>query len=166
MRSIVCLFAGTGYPGLLVGQNIATGHANFTAAIASWSQEASNAWQYGWKYYSQTFGSYFQVGLGYPAFVSVSVSLRLCLSLSVCLCLSVSVCLSLSVCLSEKGPSPISMFTSLCDRDPLPPPFLCLCDTTFVPVYVSVSETVPPSPPPPTPPPVPLSLPSTKNVCL
>ena len=57
---------------------------------------------------------------------------RLCLSLSV----SVSVSVSLSVCVSvcKKGPSHTSMFTSLC----VPPPFLCLCASVFVPVCLPV----------------------------
>ena len=110
MRSIVCLLAVTGFPGLLVGQNIATGHANFTAAIASWSQEASNAWQYGWTDYSQSFGPYFQVGLRYPAFVSVSVfSVSVCLCLSLCLSLSLSV----SVCKTKDPPTPPCLLDSV-----------------------------------------------------
>ena len=88
---------------------------------------------------------------GRSGYLTSSLSLSLSLSVSLCLSVSLSpspsVCLFLFACLKNDPLPPTSMFTSLCDRDPLPPPFLRLCDTTFVPVYVSVSETVPPPTP-------------------
>ena len=53
---------------------------------------------------------------GRSGYLPSSLSVSVCL----CLCLSLSLSLSLSV---KKGPSPTSMFTSLC----VPPPFLSLC---------------------------------------